>query len=121
MLRNEYADVVRHAQHLLPLLLVERDGKAPEPVNGHAAFLADPQRDAFDRSTFHPCIFWSRPVEFGLEDVVCHRVSFRVIRSFSVYPLLFSPVPVPSLRAAPPVPVLLPRVCRLEHRAPPRA
>src|SRR5262245_52025074 len=37
---NEGSDVIGHVEQLRPLLLVERDGEAAEPVHGHAALLA---------------------------------------------------------------------------------
>src|SRR5262245_7626793 len=39
---NEGPDVIGHVEQLAPLLLVQRDGEAPEPVDGHAPLLAHP-------------------------------------------------------------------------------
>src|SRR5262245_45523466 len=37
---NEGPDVIGHVEQLGPLLLVQRDGEAAEPVDGHASLLA---------------------------------------------------------------------------------
>src|SRR5262249_4730484 len=46
VLFDELANIVGHRKQLPPLLFVERDGKASEPIHGHAALLADLQADA---------------------------------------------------------------------------
>ena len=41
VLTDETADLLRYPQELFPLLAIERNGKASEPVNGEPALLAD--------------------------------------------------------------------------------
>ena len=46
--------------------LVERDGKAPEPVHRHAAFLTDLESHSFDSSAFKGLVLGSEPFKFCL-------------------------------------------------------
>jgi len=46
--------------------LVERDGKAPEPVHRHAAFLTDLKSHSFDSSAFKGLVLGSEPFKFCL-------------------------------------------------------
>src|SRR5471032_1435195 len=54
VLLQKRTNLVGHREQLLPLLLVERDRKAPEAVHRHAALLAHFQADAAPALALEP-------------------------------------------------------------------
>src|SRR3989449_5452424 len=72
---DERPNLVSHREELRPLLLVEGDRKAPEPVDGDASLLADFQAGAPPALGFQPLVFRLESFQFGLEIVVGHLCS----------------------------------------------
>src|SRR6266513_2599924 len=78
VLADERADLVRHVEQLRPLLLVERDGKPPEPVHGHPALLADLEAHPPGSARLERRILGSESLKLGLHIIVSHwRTSVR--------------------------------------------
>src|SRR3954453_16575842 len=67
---DERPDIVSHIEEPSPLLLVKRDGKASESIDGHAALFADLQRYAPRRAILEPFVLRAQPVEFCLQIIV---------------------------------------------------
>src|SRR5262249_40268798 len=71
---DETPDVVGNVEELGPLLLVERDREAAEPVHRHAALLAHLERDATALRPLEALVLRSQPRELRVLPVV-HGVS----------------------------------------------
>src|SRR5579872_6704924 len=62
---DEPADLVGHSQELLPLLAVQGDGKAAQPIDGKGAFLADLHSHLAARP-LERLVFGAEAFQFGL-------------------------------------------------------
>src|SRR5258706_12793063 len=80
VLLEEGANLVGHREQLLPLLLVERDRKASQPVDRHAAFLAHLQADAAPALRLQPLVLRLQPLELRPQILVRHNTSSSSIR-----------------------------------------
>src|SRR5689334_21218933 len=76
ILRNERTNVVRHAQKLQPLLLVERHRKAPHSVDGHGAFFTDLHANALRSSFLQSRVLLPETFELSFHIIVGHGISF---------------------------------------------
>src|SRR5256712_11971750 len=64
---DERPNLVGRREELRPLLLIEGDGKASEPVDGDASLLADFQAGAPAALSFQPLVFCLESFQFGLK------------------------------------------------------
>jgi hypothetical protein len=88
VLLEERADVVGHRQELLPLLLVERYGKSPQSIHGHATLLAHFQAHASTALALEPFVLRLEPLEFGFQIFVRHvtsRISIGWLRFLATF------------------------------------
>ena len=67
---DERADLVGHAEDALPLLLVEGDGEAAEPIERHAALLAHREACAAPLLRLERLVLGAEPFDFTLQVVV---------------------------------------------------
>src|SRR6185503_15656347 len=72
VLGDEGADVVGEVEELAPLLLVEGDREAAEPVHRHPALLAHLERDAPRSPRLERRVLGAQLLQLGLHRVVSH-------------------------------------------------
>src|SRR5712691_11362250 len=97
VLGDEGADVAGHVEQLRPLLLVERDREAAEPVHGHAALLAHLERDPARRPCLERRVLGPESFELALLGVVSHgNTPYTAARTCSCTKRMMSWVEVPG-------------------------
>src|ERR1700677_3960003 len=74
VLSDELSDFIRHPQELLPLLPIECDRKASEPIYGEPALLAHFQRHLTPRGLLQCRVLGAKPLDFRLQIFFrCHE------------------------------------------------
>src|SRR5581483_12401264 len=69
---DEGADLVGHVEQLGPLLLVERDRKSSESVDGDAALVGDLERGPTRGTFLQSFVFRAQALELGFQILVAH-------------------------------------------------
>ena len=67
---QESPDFVGHGEQFGPLLLVERDRKAAQPVHGHPALLADLETHAPASLSFEALVLGLEPFQFRFQILI---------------------------------------------------
>src|SRR4029077_19741745 len=83
VLADERADLVGHVEKPTPLLLVERHGKATEPVHGDPALVTDPHLTAALRSGLQGFVLGPEAGNLALEMLLAHGPSTDEARAAS--------------------------------------
>src|SRR5947209_6437098 len=78
VLGDELPDLVRHVEQLRPLLLIQRDRKATEPVHRQPTLLAHLHRYRPRRTLLQRFVFLAEPLQLGLHIFVGHYSSASV-------------------------------------------
>lgn len=69
---DEFADIIRHVENFDPLLHVQRDGKASQPIHRDSSLLAHLERQTFLSLCFESFVLRLQALQFCLHLIVAH-------------------------------------------------